>query len=536
MNPFFNPFAHFSRYVQIMRVLLKYGFGEYIKTFHPAYILAHLGIGRKKVVLRSLAQRLRLALEELGPTFIKLGQLASTRTDIIPEDFTRELAKLQDEVKPASFTEVKKIIEEEIGPIKEVFEQFNENPIGSASIAQVYPAIYKGQKVIVKVRRPRIEKIIETDIEILRMLVNIIEKNIPGVRERRLERLIDVFARTIRKELDFFNELNNAEKFRDLFRGDRRIYIPMVYQEISTNRVLIQEHIDGIKISDITKMKDNGIDPRVIAENGADIFLKQVLVAGFLHADPHPGNLFVKEGNVIVPIDFGMVGRLTPKTKDEISNLLMGVVETDPNRIARVLIKIGIIEDSVDFESLKEDIFYILDKFEGRNLAQISVAEFMNDINRVIRAYNIIIPQDLLYLGKALSQIEAIGRELHPGFDVLKSLKNFVVKNQIRMLSITESLRKGRWWLKDMIELLLNLPENINRLLDYNQRLHHLDKVEKKTDNRINWLLGGFGIMALSIFLFFVSNLPILKVLSILGLLFSFLVFITQIFLGMFAK
>jgi len=524
-----NPIKHFGRYVQVSRVLLKYGFGEYIKTLHPAFLLARLGLGKKRIVFRPLAQRLRLALEELGPTFIKIGQIASTRGDFLPEEFTNELAKLQDKVKPEPFSEIRKVIESEIGPVGTFFDEFKKEPVGSASIAQVYLAKYKGIPVIVKVRRPKIEQMIETDIEILKMISRVVEKNIPAIKQGEPEKLIDTFARTIRRELDFLNEANNVEKFRENFREDKRIYIPQIYRDISTRKILIQEYIDGIKISDIKTMQKKGIDPKIVAENGADIFLKQIFIDGFFHADPHPGNIFVKEGNVITLIDFGMVGRINHRLKEQISNLLVGVVDRDPDTIVRVLTKIGAVENGIGFESLKEDILYILDKLERRALTQISVSDFVHDINRTIRTHHIRIPQDLLYLGKSISQIESIGKELNPDFDTIRSLKKFIIKNHINAVSIKESFVKGKKWLKDMLAILRDLPENLNRLFDFNHQITQINKSEKKTNNQINWFLGGFGIMILSIFVFLVTNLPFLKILSILGLVFSFIIFVAQI-------
>ncbi len=524
-----NPFRYFIRYLEISRALLKYGLGEYVKTFHPAFLLAHLGLGKERLSIRPLPERLRLALEELGPTFIKIGQFASTRSDILPEEFTRELSKLQDEVKPEAFVEIKRIIEKEIGPIDEVFEEFNKEPIGSASIAQVYKARYKGKSVIVKVQRPGIARMVETDIRILKMLAKVAENNIPAFYGRRLDKIVDTFARMIYEEMDFLNEANNVERFRAFFHKDRRIYIPEVYKEISTSKVLIQEHIAGIKISDVKGMEKNGIDPRVIAQNGADIFLKQVLIGGIFHADPHPGNIFVKEENVLVPVDFGMVGRLTPKMRDEILNILIGVTEREPERIARVLLRIGIVEEGIDFDSLREDILYILNRFEGKNLRQISVAEFTNDINRVIRNYHIRIPQELLYFSKALSQMESIGKELDPDFDAIRWLRGFIVRNNLGTLSIRERIRKGKWWIRDMVSILLDLPENLNRLFEISHSINRIKRIEEKRDRGIYWLLSGFGVMFLSIFIFNISNHLILRTLSILGLISSSLIFVGQI-------
>jgi len=523
-----NPIKRFGRYVQISRVLLKYGFGEYIKTLHPAFLLAQLGLGKKRIAVRPIQQRLRLALEELGPTFIKLGQVASTRGDILPEEFTIELAKLQDEVKPVPFQEIKKVIESEVGTISSVFDELQETPIGSASIAQVYRAKYQGEQIIVKVRRPGIEKMINLDIDILTRLSSIAEKNIPAIRQREPKLLIETFARTINRELDFLNEASNAQRFREYFQGDNRIYIPKVYREISSSKVLVQEHIDGVKISNIAMMAKNGIAPEVIAQNGADIILKQILINGFFHADPHPGNIFVKENNLIIPIDFGMVGRIDPRLKEELTNGLIGVVKRDPEIIARVLKNIGVVRGGIETDSLREDILYILDKFEGRGLAQISVKEFINDINRVIRYHRIRMPQEFLYLGKALSQAESIGRQLDPKFDTINSFKAFVERNHLGILSIREVAAKGRWWLKDMLTILQDLPENLERFFDYQRQLPPVEETNNNLDNRIYWFLSGFGIMAISIFVFLVASLPLLKILAIFGLVFSGIIFIGQ--------
>jgi len=526
-----NPFKRFRRSVQISRVLLKYGFGEYIKTLHPSFLLAQLGLGRNNIEFRPVSQRLKLALEELGPTFIKIGQVLSTRGDLLSDAFTKELAKLQDSVKPEPFASLKKIIESEIGPIDKIFEDFDKEPVGSASIAQVYRAKFQGNEVIIKVRRPRIEEIIETDIAILKRIASIMERNISYIRERRPKELVETFARTIHRELDFLNEVNNIEKFRENFQNDNRIYLPKIYREISTSKVLIQEHIDGIKISDIARMKENGINPKVVAENGATIFLKQIFIHGFFHADPHPGNLFVKDGNVITPIDFGMVGRITTRMKEQLTDFLLGIIERNPDTIVRSLKKIGIIENGFEPELLKEDILYVLDKFEGRSLKQISVSEFISDINRVIRKYHIRIPQDLLYLGKTLLQLESIGRELDSNFDIIKFLKEFIRKNRIGVLSIRDIISQGKWWLKDVIMIFKDLPENLNNLFMSRRTPIQINRTEKEQDNPLHLLLSGFGIMAISIFIFFITNLPILRFFAILGLIFSFAIFVIQIFI-----
>lgn len=525
---YINPIRRFNRYLQITRTLLKYGFGEYVKTLHPAYLLARLGIRKKSISIRPVPERIKIVCEELGPTFIKLGQIVSTRTDIFPEEYTNALAQLQDQVKPEPFSVMKGVIESEIGPINKIFTEFNENPIGSASIAQVYLARYKDLPVIIKVRRPNIEKIVDLDIDMLKRIATIAEINIPGIKERNPKEMIDTFARTLYKELDFLNEVANADRFRESFAKDLRIKIPKVFKELSTSKVLIQEYIPGIKITDIKKIKENGIDPGIIAKNGADIFLKQILIDGFFHADPHPGNLFVLKENVIVPIDFGMVGRITPEMKEQLVNLMLGVVNRDARKIARVILKMGVVKKNIDINILQEDILYVLDKFEGRSIKHISVKEFITDINRVIRKYQIIIPQDLLYLGKALSQLEAIGRALDEDFDIINFAQDFAIKHRLGITSINLMLNKSRRWFEDMLNTLFELPENINNLFETIKRINEEEK-KKKPEKVFYWYLSGFGIMFISMFIMLIFNHPLAKIFGITGIIISFLIFILQL-------
>jgi|UniRef100_A0A7V3VUH0 ubiquinone biosynthesis protein len=529
-----NPLRRFSRYFEITRIFLKYGFAEYVKAFHPAYLLARLGSKKNGVGIRPLPLRIKSVCEELGPTFIKLGQIASTRTDIFPEEFTEALSALQDSVKPVPFPLIKEIIESELGPINKIFKEFNEKPIGSASIAQVYFAKLNDIPVIVKVRRPNIEKVIELDIDMLRRIARIAEVNIPGVKERNPQDLIDTFARNIYKEIDFLNELANAEKFRENYSRDPRIRIPRIFKEFSSSKILVQEYIDGIKITEIDKLKENGINPRIIAQNGADIFLKQILIDGFFHADPHPGNIFVTRDGVIVPIDFGMVGRITPQIREQLVNLVLGVINHDPGRIARVIMKIGVVSGNVDYDTLQQDIAYIIEKFEGRTIKNISVKEFVIDINRVIRRYHIKIPQDLLYLGKALSQLEMLGRELDEDFNIIDFAKGFVKRHNLGRLTIEFVLNKSKRWFEDMMATIYELPENINFFFETIRNMDRKD-MNKKPDRHLYWYLSGFGIMLLSMFIIVVINHPLAKVLGGSGIIFAFLIFLLQFIYSLFS-
>ncbi len=263
--------------------------------------------------------------------------------------------------------------------------------------------------------------------------------------------------------------------------------------------------------------------------------LYYILIHGFFHADPHPGNLFIKDNNSLVPVDFGMVGRISPQLKAQMIDFLLGVAEMEPDRITHALLKIGIIENGFETEALKEDIFYVLNKFEGRTLRDISVRDFINDINRVIRKYQIRIPQDLLYLGKALSQIESIGRKLDPDFNTIEFLKNFARENNLGMLSLRDIISKGRWWFRDMLTILVEMPQRLNKFFESRTQPTQEHKPEKEKPSRLYWYLNGFGILTISIFLYFIAPLPILKFLALFGIFIAFIIFLIQIFISFFA-
>uniref|UniRef100_A0A7C4Y568 AarF/ABC1/UbiB kinase family protein n=1 Tax=candidate division WOR-3 bacterium TaxID=2052148 RepID=A0A7C4Y568_UNCW3 len=517
---------YFKRYIQINRILFKYGFEGFFRNFHPAFILARLS-KRGKFEAIGFPQRVRMALEELGPTFIKIGQIAASRTDILPEEYTEELSKLQDEVKPVDFREMEKIINREIGDIKKVFEDFNKEPIGSASIAQVYLAKYKGEDVIVKVRRPHIEEIVNVDLGILKILFSILERNIPLLKGKKLNKVIETFERTLLKELDFNIEANNAERFRELFKKDKNIYIPKIYREITTKEVLVQEYVDGIKIDDIEKMKGKNIDLKKVAESGAELYLKQILIFGFFHADPHPGNIFVREGNVIIPIDYGMVGRISSEMRRNIQEFIIGMSERDSERIVRALLRIGLFEGEIDKDSLKEDILFIVDKFEGRRLKEISLRDFIVDIMKVIRKYNVRMPEELLYLGKALSQIESIGKKLYPEFNTVEFIRRFSKEHKLAFLSIKDSMKEKKWFFIDMFNTITSIPEIVMRVDETMRKF--LERKEEKNLKSIERIVSCFGILILSMFLFIVSE-NYLKVISITGIIFSFFIFFREIF------
>lgn len=298
-----------KRYGRIASVFVRYGFGDIVDRLKVRYYLPWqkkvFKGGVEGVEYLSTAERLRMAFEELGHTFIKLGQLLSCRPDLLPADFIKEFNKLQDRVQPFSFDDVKTIIEIQLGrSLTELFKHIDEKPVASASLAQVHRAkTVAGDNVAVKVQRPAIEEIIETDIRILYDFAFLFERHLPESRYYEPIKLVDEFARTIRREIDFVREGRNIERFRKYFANDKTVYFPKVYWDLTSSKVLTTEFITGIKIANIEKLKEAGLDCKTIAINGATLILKEVFEAHLFHADPHPGNLFVLENNVIAHVD-----------------------------------------------------------------------------------------------------------------------------------------------------------------------------------------------------------------------------------------
>jgi len=344
----------FRRYRQIVEVLVKYGFGEILGRMN---LSARLRIGRRKLfektsdlASKSYAERIRLALEELGPTFIKLGQVLSTRPFLIPVELVIELAKLQDEVAPFEFDRAKKIIETEYErPLDEVFQTFETKPVASASLSQVHIAILKdGRKVAVKVQRPNVRQIMNVDMEILRELAVLAEKYIPEVERFEPISQIDELAKVSRRECDFMFEARNMEIFGINFRENDTVVIPAVHWEYTTSKVLVCEYIDGMKVSAIDQLKQAGLDLEVVSRNGLRIVMQMIFEDKFFHADPHPGNIFVKDDGRIVLLDFGMVGQVSESIVDFVTNLLYAASSWDARKIIRALLDFNLIPDNSD--------------------------------------------------------------------------------------------------------------------------------------------------------------------------------------------
>jgi ubiquinone biosynthesis protein len=472
VNKFTRTYRNLKRYRQIITILLKYGFGDMLGKLKIDY---YINLSKKimhKFKAQELeeittAKRLRLALEELGPTFIKLGQMLSVRPDLVPENFINELKKLQDEVPPFSVEQAKKEIEMQLGkPIEQLFTSFNDVPLAAASIAQVHRAATKnGEQVVVKIQRPHIRSTIETDINILFDLAGLIERRIPESKLYNPIAIVQEFAKTIRRELDFIREGRNIERFRRNFADDGTVYVPDIYWELTTERVLTMEFIDGIKISELEKIESAGLDRKIIAINGAEAILKQVFEHGFFHADPHPGNIFVLPNNIIAPLDYGMMGSLDDELMEAAGNLLTAIVKKDVNKIIRVFNDICIMETELDVKGLKIDLTDILDRYYQVPLYQLDVGRIINELIEIIRKHRIMLPADLTLMAKALITEEGVGRTLDPDFDFIAIATPYVQKIMARKLDPRRNLKEFVSMLDDFSRLIKVLPADVREII-----------------------------------------------------------------------
>ena len=426
-------YRNLNRFRQILTVLLKYGFGDLLELLKlDQYVEAGLQMISKKQPVRveklTRPEGFRMALEELGPTYIKLGQILSTRPDLIPVEFLSELTKLQDKVPPFPFTAVRKIVESELkSPLDDIFDQFEEVPLASASIGQVHKArLQSGREVAVKVQRPGIERVIEVDLEIMMYLATLAERHIEELTVHRPVKIVEEFARTLEGELDYRQEASNMERMALNFYEDPFTVIPTVYRDFSTMRVLTAEFVDGIKVSEIQQLADAGLDRQQITDRGAEIMLKQIFDHGFFQADPHPGNIFVLPDNVICLIDFGMVGSVDRRTRERFVELIDAVVQKDPYRTTQVFLEIVDREEEPDQRLLERDIADLLSRHLYRPLQDIRVGKLLQQLLETASRHRLRIPPDLFLMMKALTTVEGVACMLDPDFDIFRKAEPFI--------------------------------------------------------------------------------------------------------------
>jgi len=426
-------YRNLNRYRQILAILFSYGFGDLVELLK---IEQYIEIGLQLIVRNrrdrleklSRAERVRMAFEELGPTYIKFGQILSVRPDLIPADFTHELSKLQDEVPPFPFSEVSKTIETEFGsPPEELFDFFDETPFASASIGQVHKAGLKdGEIVAIKVQRPGIKNIIEIDLEIMLHLATLMERHIEEMSLYRPVKIVEEFARTLEKEIDYTIEATSMERFARHFLDDPTIYIPKVFRDKTTEHVITMELVSGIKISEIDRLEEVGLDRKTITARGVDFYLKQVFDFGFFHADPHPGNIFVLPDNVICPLDFGMTGSVDRQNREYFVDLIDSVVHRNEARATQMLLKLTYWDDEPDIRLLEKDVSDFMGQHLYKPLKDIKIGKLLNHLLALASRYHLMIPPDIFLMMKALTTIEGVALVLDPEFDMIAQTAPFI--------------------------------------------------------------------------------------------------------------
>ena len=492
---------------QIISVFMKFGL-DYLFDVSRVNFITKIRNRRKGYEKLSNAERLRLAFEELGPTFIKFGQILSTRPDFLPPDYIRELEKLQDKVLPIETLRIRECIEKELNkPLNQVFKEFNEQPVASASLSQVHKAVLpNGETVALKIQKPGIRTTIEVDLSILESLADMLEKRLRNGSFYSPKSIVAEIKKTIRKEMDFLNEAHNFDKFRNNFKDIDYIKVPKVYWELTTEKLLTMEFIEGVKISEITQEKyRQQFDLKKIANQAAEALLKQILLDGFFHADPHPGNLFVQSPDTIVMLDVGMTGHLDERTIIIIAKILRSANEKNYSHIIRGLQDLGLVVQKVDKFSLRQDLDELLELYSNRPFKTISMTKMNQQILGIMMRHKMAIPSNLVMMLRSISIAESVGKQLEPDFDMFSLVQPFVRKIYLKLYSPRRWKERGVNVMDESVELVEHLPHHLSDLLrklregQFEVKLehHNLEEITQEMKGSSNRIAASLIIAAL---------------------------------------
>lgn len=526
-----------GRLHEIASILIRYGFGDVVRRMGMANALERAGRALLWKHAEELAHleppaRARRALEDLGPTFIKLGQVLATRVDLLDPEWIAEFSKLQDSAPPTPYADIRQQLSEDLGaPPEEVFAAFDPEPLAAASIAQVYRARLKdGSAVVVKVRRPNVQSIIEADLRWLMRLVELVEAENPELRNFRPQEIVRQFELSLRRELDFATECSNTERIAKNFEGYTDpdaappaaelpaapiIVIPRIHWQYTGERVCVQEYIDGIPGRDLAAADHAGLNRKILARRGARAVLKMIVEDGFFHADPHPGNVYYLPDNRIAFIDFGMVGRLTEERRDQMIQLLYGFVQHEPERIIDVVCNWSS-EGLTDEEGLMREIQTFVDKYHGVPLKQLSLGAMLSDLMTILRKYRITLPSDLALLVKAFITLEGMGRELNPDFEMAAEAMPILAQSVRARYAPAALIKRGWRSIGEMLAMISGLPHDLSKLLRTARRgrleIHidvtHLKHVGNQLDGAANRMVVGVVVASLIIGSSIVMTVP----------------------------
>ena len=448
-----------KRSARLISVLSKYGFKDILARMNGGNKQEEISGNSDEIISKgTVYERIRLALEELGPTFVKLGQTFSNREDLLPPELIQELQKLQDKVETVDM-DVEEALESEFNiAVKDHFLEVQKEPLATASIAQVYKAVLlDGSPVILKLRKPDVQSVIEDDLLLIKDIEKIISAYSEIGEKLNLKQAISTFERSLLEEVSLINEKNNIQQFRLNFKNNKETYVPKVYEEYSNNNILCMEFIDGIKVTDKTVLLDNDIDPVKVSEAGLRLFVSQILDYGFFHADPHAGNILVKKDGKIVFIDFGAVGKIQPNDKEILENMIVSFVSKNPHKIVRYLKKMAVSYEIPDERRFENDVEDILNFVHSSSLQEINVQVVINKMKDILKDNRLYMPDYFYLLFKGISLIEGVGRNINPDLDIVKSLNPYTRKIFTKKISPKNLLKTG-------MDRMMNFTDNVDEI------------------------------------------------------------------------
>lgn len=501
----------FKRIRAVLHTLSKYGFDDLMsRSGTLKYMPKKFRQSQRGIDISALTiyNRIRLSLEELGPTYVKLGQMFSNREDLFPPELIAELAQLQDNVPPEPL-DLHKVLEEELGIVlTEHFESIETTPIASASISQVYVArLINGQKVIIKIKRAQIDQIIKSDILIMNDLAYLLENTYEAAKKLNLKQMIRSFENNMKKELSLTNELHNIEKFRKNFYNHPQVYVPITYPELSNNSVLTMEYIEGFKINDKDKIVALGLQPQQVSQNIISFYLKQILEDGFFHADPHPGNVFLMYDKRYCFIDFGSMGSLTTYEQELCAALIENFILKNAKKIIAILKKLSITYEIEDERLLERQVYDIFHMLEHTALNELNATDVIAKLKEIMATNHVLMPEFVYLLMRGISILEGIGKQLDPQLNVMESIRPYATKYTKVQMNPKKILQKTLRNFRILVEYLQNFPEDATLLMEkikddkltINHKVEGLEDFRKTFQNATNRLTYAIIIAALSI-------------------------------------
>lgn len=488
-----------QRLRHIVAVLVRHGFGHIIERLNLTENLPLLRRLRKRPASEhSVPVRLRMVLEELGPTFVKLGQMLSGRPDLLPDPYIRELRKLRDHVGPFPTDQARAVIERELhAPVEKLFTSFEDTPLASGSMAQVHAAVIDGDtEVVVKVKRPDIERIMEMDIDLLQQLARLIEKHVPEAEVVRPRLLVEEFRLTTQRELNFISEASYTGRFHRMLLDNEHVVTPEVFWDYTTGSVLTMTRIRGTPLTDLETLRQKGMNLPRLAQIGADAFMKQFLEEGLFDADPHAGNILVLEDGRVGIVDFGMVGHLSEDLRSQLATTILALVYGDVDLMVEVGVGIGVFNAVEDQDALRADLKELLGRYHGLPIKYIQTRDVFAEIMELARRYRVMMPREFVMLGRSLATVEALARELDPNFDTSKVMEPYAKKLLLDKVSPKRLMRTAGLSFWQFSQMLQAAPRTLRRLgqklMDgnFSVTLHHRGLQEftlevEKSSNRL---------------------------------------------------